>query len=120
VTLIGNIQSETGTYLYGGDILEDSDAAEGWRIHQLTYPELLHLLDKQEAGANFVLLFGGTWCHNTRAVLKQVNAEAQDHGVKVVYNFDFVLDGGTVNGTNGGTNPLRSEERRVGKERRAR
>lgn len=92
---------------YGGDILEDSDNADGWRVQQITYPELQHLLAiKDSADKNFVLLFGGTWCHNTRAVVKQINAEAQDNGVTTVYNFDLVLDGGTVNGTNGGSNPI--------------
>jgi len=91
---------------YGGDILEDADNADGWRIQQVTYPELVHLLDKNGANDNFVLLFGGTWCHNTRAVIKQVNHEAQTHGVQTVYNFDLVLDGGTVNGANGGSNPI--------------
>src|SRR5690554_339986 len=28
---------------YGGDILEDADDVNGWRIRQLTYPELLHV-----------------------------------------------------------------------------
>ena len=91
---------------YGGDILEDADNADGWRIQQVTYPELVHLLNKNGANDNFVLLFGGTWCHNTRAVLKQVNHEAQTHGVQTVYNFDLVLDGGTVNGSNSGSNPI--------------
>lgn len=91
---------------YGGNILDDADDAEGWRVKQITYPELLHLLNVNQNGANFALLFGGTWCHNTRAVIKDVNSEAQDNGVETVYNFDLVLDGGTVNGTNGGTNPI--------------
>lgn len=91
---------------YGGDILTDSDEADGWRVKQITYPELRHLLDIKADGANFALLFGGTWCHNTRAVLKDVNAQAQENDVATVYNFDLVLDGGTVNGTNGGSNPI--------------
>lgn len=92
---------------YGGDILADSDNANGWVIKQITYPELIHLLDvKDTADTNFVLLFGGTWCHNTRAVIKQINQDAIRNGVTTVYNFDLVLDGGTVNGTNGGTNPI--------------
>jgi hypothetical protein len=92
---------------YGGDILTDADNTDGWRVKQITYPELIHLLEvKDAADKNFVILFGGTWCHNTRAVLKFVNAEAQDNDVKTVYNFDLVLDGGTTNGTNGGSNPI--------------
>ncbi|MET3963050.1 hypothetical protein ABIE44_002984 [Marmoricola sp. OAE513] len=92
---------------YGGDILEDSDDADTFRVKQITYPELVHLLDvKDSASKNFVILFGGTWCHNTRAVLKHVNQEAQENDVTTVYNFDLVLDGGTTNGTNGGSNPI--------------
>lgn len=91
---------------YGGDILEDSDEADGWRVKQITYPELIHLLDVKDADKSFVVLFGGTWCHNTRAVLKHVNQQAQENGVTTVYNLDLVLDGGTTNGTNGGTNPI--------------
>ncbi|MET0929444.1 MAG: Ig-like domain-containing protein [Aeromicrobium sp.] len=91
---------------WGGDILTDADNADGFRVQQLTYPELLHLLDiKDSTDKNFVILFGGTWCHNTRAVIKHVNAEAQENNT-TVYNFDLVLDGGTVNGTNGGGNPI--------------
>jgi hypothetical protein len=90
----------------GGDILGTSDNADGWRVQQITYPELLHLLDiKDSTDKNFVILFGGTWCHNTRAVLKHVNAEARENNT-TVYNFDLVLDGGITNGTNGGGNPI--------------
>jgi hypothetical protein len=91
---------------YGGDILTDADNADGWRVKQITYPELVHLLNVNAADSNFALLFGGTWCHNTRAVIKDINAQAQANGVATVFNFDLVLDGGTVNGTNGGTNPI--------------
>ena len=92
---------------YGGDILTSADDDNGWVIKQITYPELLHLLDLQDsADRNFVILFGGTWCHNTRAVIKHINQNALENGVKTVYNFDLVLDGGTTNGTNGGANPI--------------
>ncbi|MFM6980932.1 MAG: Ig-like domain-containing protein [Micrococcales bacterium] len=92
---------------YGGDILTDADDDNGWVIKQITYPELLHLLDQSDsASKNFVILFGGTWCHNTRAVVKFINQDAIRNGVTTVYNFDLVLDGGTTNGTNGGSNPI--------------
>ncbi|MFC6153581.1 Ig-like domain-containing protein [Nocardioides yefusunii] len=91
---------------YGGDIITDADDTKGWRVQQVTYPELVHLLDAKEAGANFALLFGGTWCPNTRAVIADVNREAQENGVRTVYNFDLVLDGGITNGSNGAANPI--------------
>lgn len=92
---------------YGDEILTSADDDNGWVIKQITYPELLHLLAIQDrADRNFVILFGRTWCHNTRAVLEHINENAIANGVTTVYNFDLVLDGGTVNGTNGSANPI--------------
>jgi hypothetical protein len=92
---------------YGNEVLTDAADDNGWVIKQITYPELIHLLAIQDrADRNFVILFGGTWCHNTRAVLEHINENAIENGVTTVYNFDLVLDGGTVNGTNGGANPI--------------
>lgn len=76
-------------------VLSDADAADTWRVKQLTYPELVDLFESGANDANAVVLFGGTWCHNTRAVLPAVNRYAQQHDV-TVYNFDTVLDGGLV------------------------
>ena len=91
----------------GSSVLDDSDNSDPWAVQQVTYPELVHLLGlKDSASRNFVILFGGTWCPNTRAVIKNVNAEAQANDV-TVYNFDTVLDGGTVGGgTTSASNPL--------------
>ena len=78
---------------YGGDILGPEDA--DFRIQQLTYPELVNIL---ESDGEYVIFFGGTWCHNTRAVVKEVNRQAAAHDVPVVYNFDLRLDGLSGNG----------------------
>lgn len=74
---------------YGGDVLDASDAVDGFRIETITYPELKHILTKS---GDFTFLFGGTWCHNTAAIIKDTNSLAKKHGVKKVYNFDFSLD----------------------------
>ena len=87
--------------------LTDADGAAangGWRVHQITYPELVHLL-KTEHSKEAVILFGGTWCPNTRPVLPSINKYAQENDV-TVFNFDTILDGGVVGGGNAATNPL--------------
>lgn len=93
----------------GGNVpvVTDADKADGWRVNQISYPELVDLL-KNVTDANAVILFGGTWCPNTRAVLPFVNKHAQENDV-TVYNFDTVLDGGIVGGgTTSSANPLQS------------
>ena len=78
----------------------------GWRINQITYPELVDLLKSGANTANAVILFGGTWCPNTRPVLPAVNKYAQENDV-TVFNFDTVLDGATVGGlATSAVNPL--------------
>ena len=66
-------------------------------MNQITYPELVDLL-KNATDADAVILFGGTWCPNTRPVLPCVNKYAQENNV-TVFNFDTVLDGGKVGGS---------------------
>jgi hypothetical protein len=85
--------------------LSDADNAAGWRINQITYPELVDLLESG-TDANTAILFGGTWCPNTRPVLPAINKYAQQNDV-TVFNFDTVLDGGIAGGsTTGAVNPL--------------
>jgi thiol-disulfide isomerase/thioredoxin len=89
--------------------LTDADGATangGWRVHQITYPELVHFL-KTEDSKEAVILFGGTWCPNTRPVLPSINKYAQENDV-TVFNFDTILDGGVVGGGNIAGNPLQS------------
>ena len=93
----------------GGNVpvVTDADKADGWRVNQISYPELVDLLE-HTTDADAVILFGGTWCPNTRAVLPFVNKYAQENNV-TVYNFDTVLDGGIVGGgTTASSNPLQS------------
>jgi hypothetical protein len=86
----------------------DNSAAEGgWRVNQITYPELVDLL-KNGNDANAVILFGGTWCPNTRPVVGFVNKYAQRNNVQV-FNYDTVLDGGLAGGsTTAASDPLQS------------
>jgi hypothetical protein len=85
--------------------ISDADNADGWRVNQITYPELVDLL-KSGTDANSVILFGGTWCPNTRPVLPSINKYAQQNDIQV-FNFDTVLDGGIAGGsTTGAVNPL--------------
>lgn len=79
---------------FGGDVFDaERDLPAGdesdFRIENITYPELLNILDSE---GDFVLLFGGTWCHNTAAIIQQTAEYARRHGIKKVYNFDFSLD----------------------------
>lgn len=80
--------------LYGGDVFDEADE-EGFRLQSITYPELLLLLESE---GEHTILFGGTWCHNTRAVVRDVNRAANAADVDVVYVFDLRLDG--VSGDN--------------------
>lgn len=56
----------------------------------VTYEKLVGILESE---GNYLLLLGGSWCHNTRAAAAYVNRYALQFGVKTVYNFDFYLDG---------------------------
>lgn len=90
-------------------LLTDAAGAEangGWRVHQITYPELVFLL-KTEQEKDVAFLFGGTWCPNTRAVVSFVNKYAQENDV-TVFNWDTILDGSVVGGGNAASNPLQS------------
>lgn len=59
-------------------------------IHVINYRQLDWLL-KQEGNA--LILFGGTWCPNTQAVIATINDYAVANNL-IVYNFDTKLDSG--------------------------
>ncbi len=70
----------------------------------ISWEELVYLL---ESDGNHLILFGGSWCHNTRAAAGYINDYANQYGIKTIYNFDFRLDSETrdthVRETNGST-----------------
>lgn len=95
---------------HGGDIFTSADAADGFRIQSVTYPELIHIL---QSPGDFSILFGGTWCHNTAAIVKATNKDAQDFGIKKVYAFDFVLNTNDSTASNGSGNLLHIRDNAV-------
>lgn len=86
-------QYGSNTAAYGAEIFTSADAA-GFRLKSISYPELVQVLDTP---GDHVILFGGTWCHNTRAVIKDVNRAAAAAGTETVYVFDLRLDGASSN-----------------------
>ena len=60
----------------------------------ITYEELVGILESE---GNYLILFGGSWCHNTRAAVPFINDYANQYGIKTIYNFDFYLDGTNSN-----------------------
>lgn len=59
-------------------------------IQPITYKQLTWLLEQD---GSYLILLGGSWCGNTRAVIKIINDYAVRNHV-TVYNFDTKLDGG--------------------------
>jgi hypothetical protein len=103
---------------FGAPMFSASDATDGFRVQSVTYPELIHIL---QSPGDFALLFGGTWCHNTAAIIHEANKDAQEFGIKKVYAFDFVLNTNDQTASNGGSNLLHIRDNAVvsGENRRA-
>jgi thiol-disulfide isomerase/thioredoxin len=59
----------------------------------VSYDQLLTLF---ESKGTYMILFGGSWCGNTQAVISQINDVAKEYGVKTIYNFDWKVDGKSV------------------------
>ena len=58
----------------------------------ITYEELVNIFESE---GNYLILFGGSWCHNTRAAVPFINEYAKEYNITKIYNFDFYMDGTT-------------------------
>lgn len=72
----------------GIDVFENKDIV----FETVYYDQLNYILNSE---GTYLFLFGGSWCHNTRAAIGYINEFAKAYGVDTVYNFDFRLDGET-------------------------
>ncbi|MCD8040834.1 MAG: hypothetical protein LUF82_04885 [Clostridia bacterium] len=90
-TTITDVQSEyyKSEYTHLADNLEEN-SGDSVVFQSVTWEELVVLLESE---GNYLILFGGSWCPNTTAVIGYINEVANDYGVSTIYNFDFRLDG---------------------------
>ena len=68
----------------------------------VTYEQLVDIFESE---GNYLILFGGSWCHNTRAAVPFINEFANQYGISTIYNFDFYLDGSNSSTHIRNTNP---------------
>ena len=69
-------------------------AADGDLVYEhITYHQLQQLLASE---GDYALLFGGSWCPKTQAVIKYINQYAKTAGIDKVYFFDTKLDSGVT------------------------
>jgi hypothetical protein len=66
-------------------------------FESVTYDKLLDILESE---GNYLILFGGAWCHNTRAAARYINQYANQYNITTIYNYDFQLDGRALNKSN--------------------
>lgn len=83
----------------------------------VTYHQLKQIL---ASDGNYAILFGGSWCPNTQAVIKYINEYAKRYQVDKIYFFDTKLDAGVTvaepDNNSGGTypaNPHGNEELQI-------
>jgi thiol-disulfide isomerase/thioredoxin len=68
------------------------DEADGELVFErVTYHELTKILETE---GNYTILFGGSWCPNTRAAIKFINQYAKKYNIDKVYFWDTKLDAG--------------------------
>ena len=66
--------------------LEDTNSV----YQTMTYDQMNKLFESE---GTYMVLFGGSWCGNTQAVVSQINDVAKEYGVETIYNFDWRVDG---------------------------
>jgi hypothetical protein len=73
------------------------DSKDNIVFESVTYDRLLDILESE---GNYLILFGGAWCHNTRAAARYINKYAAQYNISTIYNYDFQLDGRELNSGN--------------------
>ena len=105
-----NAKSNADTSRQNGvDTFENKDIV----FDAVTYEELIYLLQQE---GNYLILLGGSWCHNTRAAATYINQFAHQYGITKIYNFDFYLDGETSSTHVRVTNPSEGTTKNAGQE----
>ena len=79
---------DAGKAYYNSDYKNLND--ENSVFQSVTWEEARYLFEQE---GNYLILFGGSWCPNTTAVVDYINEAAKAAGVDTVYNLDFRLDG---------------------------
>lgn len=79
---------DAGKAYYNSDYKNLND--ENSVFQSVTWEEARYLFEQE---GNYLILFGGSWCPNTTAVIDYINEAAKSAGVDTVYNLDFRLDG---------------------------
>lgn len=77
-----------GKAYYNADYANLGD--ENSVFQSITWEEAVYLFQQE---GNYLILFGGSWCPNTTAVIDYINDAAKAAGVDTIYNLDFRLDG---------------------------
>lgn len=79
---------DAGKAYYNSDYKNLND--ENSVFQSVTWEEARYLFEQE---GSYLILFGGSWCPNTTAVIDYINEAAKAAGVDTVYNLDFRLDG---------------------------
>lgn len=96
-------------------IFNDSDGT--LVFEHVTYHQLKQILASE---GNYAILFGGSWCPNTQAIIKYINEYAKKYNIDKIYFFDTKLDSGVTvaepdnnSGTKGSANPHNNNELQI-------